>query len=82
MSSSLQRGKCLSNAAFHWQGLTTQLAGPHGAAGKRPHGEVAVGLVFQRSGKKPNTGRDAKWVSRGPSQRAPENGGRIRGKIR
>lgn len=71
MSSSLQTGKCLSNTAFHWQGLTTPLAGPHGAAGRRPHGEVAaaVGLVFQRNGEKPTADTDAKWVSSDPSQR-------------
>ncbi|KAL1254654.1 hypothetical protein QQF64_016883 [Cirrhinus molitorella] len=77
MSSSLQTGKCLSNTAFHWQGLTMQLAGPHGAAGSGPHGGVAaaVGLVFQKNGEEPTAGIDAKWVSHGPSQREAESTG-------
>lgn len=49
MSSSLQTGKCLSNTAFHWQGLTPPLAGPHGAAGRRPHG-CWSGLSEERRG--------------------------------
>lgn len=80
MSSSLQTGKCLSNTAFHWQGLTPPLAGGptvkllrllvwsfRGTARSQP-----LALTPSGSAMIPARGR----------QRARENGRRIRGKIR